>query len=327
MCSSVSRLYLIYFLCSFLTAIAFNDRDCFADTDKTIQEYTNGHQSSFSSKGHPKAWNADFTIHYPSTWKVKESQLPNTLVEIINESGAGTNSLRIITTKLPKQISAAEEIELLSIEKVKSEMPSKAVVRHAQQILLGGRRATELDLLASTDNSGIRLSHGITSYFFVSGQALVTVMFGATSLTGSDEDALQLHAQAKPLFKAIAESISFAEDPPAASPAPMVEATKRRDSSGGIQLLKLLSKGLLGLLIILVLGIAPLLALRHVILRRPLRKLSAGIISGGYFIVFIAIISGIGATRGEIISLLVLPFFAYQILSRGSKPSDRKNAS
>lgn len=44
----------------------------FGDAPSTIRDFVDGHRTTFSTKGHPKANGVNFTIAYPNGWKAAE---------------------------------------------------------------------------------------------------------------------------------------------------------------------------------------------------------------------------------------------------------------
>ncbi|RJP31871.1 MAG: hypothetical protein C4547_15005, partial [Phycisphaerales bacterium] len=83
-----------YLRCDVLLAVLFWSfalpSVCAADQSKDLtREFIDGRRLTFSTKDHPKARGANFTIAYPSSWKAAEGERPHIVQKFVSEGGRG----------------------------------------------------------------------------------------------------------------------------------------------------------------------------------------------------------------------------------------------
>lgn len=74
------------------------------------KEIMSGFTNTFSTKGHSKSKNSDWSINVPKSWIAKEGGDPNIIQKFISECGNGLNGISLITQDLPfENFSKAQE--------------------------------------------------------------------------------------------------------------------------------------------------------------------------------------------------------------------------
>jgi hypothetical protein len=298
----------------------------FGDAPSTVREFLDGHRTTFSTKGHPKANGVNFTIAYPNGWKAAEGERPNIVQKIVSEGGRGLEMVMIIAKELPlppgTSVTKQDQEELFTPSELRGILPPGATFVDAKSTAVEANPAGILEYTMRADSAGQSIYMHAWTLNFLQGKTLVQVQFQVGGLAGSESDVARRMAAYRPLFTLIANSIVFPEKWSAPSQA---EAPSFR--SGGMSSLPLddpptlILTFLVSFVITWGVGLTPPLVVRYAIVRRPLSRKNASWIAAGFsaffWIAFLLLNHALGEKPGRGVVWIIMFFVARWIMSRG----------
>lgn len=301
-------------------------RAMFGDSPSTIREFVEGHRTTFSTKGHPKANGVNFTIAYPNGWKSAEGERPNIVQKFVSEGGRGLETMMIIAIELPvpagTTIAGQELVELVAPSALREMLPRGATFVSAKSTAIEADPAGILEFTMRADRAGMSLFMHAWTLNFIQGNTLVQVQFQVGGLAGAESEVERRMAAYKPLFTLMANTIVFPDKWSAPSQAEAPSAKSDAKSSltfddPGTLVLTLLAS----FLITWGLGLTPSIVVRYAVVRRPLSRKSASWIAAGSSAIFWIGLSllhhALGEEPGRGVVWIVIFFVARWIMSRG----------
>lgn len=85
------------------------------------KEFVNGYTFTYSTKGHKKAKNTEFSIEIPKSWTANEGRQPNVIKHFTSDCGNGSSSISIITQEIPYEQKAIENLTFEEVDKLYKE--------------------------------------------------------------------------------------------------------------------------------------------------------------------------------------------------------------
>lgn len=298
-----------------------------AQVAEPAREFLDGSRTTFSTKGHPKAKGANFTIAYPNSWAAAEGERPNIVQKFVSEGGRGLEMAMIITKELPLPpgtVLTNEDLkELLAPSELRGMLPAGAVLVDARSTEIEATPAGIVEYTMRADRAGMTLLIHAWTLNFLSGSTLVQVQFQVGGPAVGERDVARRMATLKPLFTLMANSIVFPDKWKGAEGTPVSgQATGQPSSSLPYDDPPLLILALvLSVVVTWGIGLAAPLLIRYVFLRRPLSKKAASWIAAGFSFVFwmafLVINSALGEKPGTGVVWIIMFFVARWIMSRG----------
>lgn len=278
------------------------------------KEMLDGKATKFATKGHPKSKDSAFTIKLPSSWVAKEGERPNIVQKFVSENGTG-NAMAIITTStIPPEESLTEASinEALSSDSLKEMVPEGARFINAQTTKIENEPAGILEYSARMERVGQTLETQTLTLFFFQGRTMVGLQFWLGGQVDSKELRRQFTAY-RPLFNMIMNSIVF--DDKWAKDDGSTQSTVRQagETSRDIALIQ----GLLWYAILTGILWIPALLIRYVVLRRPLQRNYALILTAAIW--FVEMVVCLALWNKTPASLHVAAFFSFTTL-KASRP-------
>lgn len=172
-----------------------------------LKEFLEGGVSKFSSKDHPKAKGANFSINFPRSWLVQESDRPNIVQKFSSQNGRGFESANITTKRFSVSIPERERSRLLSsAERLRDLLPKEATVLSTKPTKIEGQPAGLVEYSINAGRAGLSFEMRALSLAFFQEQTLVVLSF-FVAVPGGDSAAR--FEDFKPLFQAVMNSIVF----------------------------------------------------------------------------------------------------------------------
>lgn len=294
--------------------------------DPTREIFDNSREV-FNTEGHPKAKGVNLRIAYPESWQAKEGERPNIVQKFVSEAGSGREFALIITMELPLPsgtvLSDQDLEELFSPAELRGMLPEGATFIDARSTEIDGASAGLLEYIVRAESAGIGASIHAWTVNFMSGQTLIQVQFQVGGPAGAEDELARRMTEFRPLFTAMANSIvlpdrwNSARGAPRESPSGAPSMFSRSANAAVPEWVILV----ISLLITWGVGLAPPLATRYVIVRRPLNRRTASWIAGGFSAFFwlgFRVIHGLlGERPGTGIVWVVIFFVARWIMTRG----------
>ncbi|MEX0777836.1 MAG: DUF805 domain-containing protein [Phycisphaeraceae bacterium] len=201
----------------------------FADGASSTREFLflDGHRSTFSTKGHPKAKGANFTIAYPSSWAAEEGVRPNIVQKFTSEGGRGLETMMVTTKDVPPDMALTEEVKraVLSPEQLPEMLPKGAVLIEARSTEIEGEPAGIVEFTLRAERGELSLATHMRILSFFVGNTLVQVQFGVAGPAGAEDYVTGQMDAHRPLFALMANSIVFPDKWIAPTPAAPSGAT------------------------------------------------------------------------------------------------------
>jgi hypothetical protein len=290
-------------------------------------ELLEGHRKIFSTDGHPKAKGVNLRIAYPESWEAKEGERPNIVQKFVSDGGSGREFALIITMELPLppgiMLSDQDLQDLISPAELSGMLPEGATFIDAQSTEIDGAPAGLLEYALLAESAGVEVSIHAWTVNLLSDGTLVQVQFQVGGPAGSEIELARRMEEVRPLFTAMANTIVLPERwSSARSPLPHAGTSPASRSSLSQDTSVLDWIGLvMGLLTTWGVGLAPPLATRYLIARRPLDGRTASWIAGGFSIFFwvsFRIVHDLlGERPGTGMVWIVIFFVARWIMTRG----------
>ena len=174
-------------------------------------EFIDGKVSKFSTKAHPKAKGAGFSIKYPASWAAKEGERPNIVQRFVSESGKGLENIIIITTSLPPQLPIGDSDlkALFSPDGLKEMLPDSGKFIRGTSTKIEGFPAGILEFSLREARAGLEIDMHITSILFLQGHTMVQVQCQVGFLSSKASELPSRIAAFRPLFQLVMNSILF----------------------------------------------------------------------------------------------------------------------
>lgn len=175
----------------------------FAYHDVPHQEITDGHMVIFTTRGHPKAVQANLKLPIPKSWKAEEAERTETVQQFTSYDGSGNAKILIVIYDL-----SDEERNLILNEKSIPEMlsPDAKLIR-TQAVTIDGNPGmmteTEETLYSNSEKKKIRM----LQFMFVEKQKLYCLQ-GSIGPVQVNEDLEPQIRKYEPLFRLVATSAS-----------------------------------------------------------------------------------------------------------------------
>lgn len=307
-----------------------------ADAATSTREFLDGHRYTFSTKDHPKAKGAHFTIALPNSWAAAEGNRPNIVQKFISEGRRGLESLMIVTTALPSGtvLTEQDQRDLFVPSLMRDMVPPGATFIDAQATKIEGTPAGIIEYKMRPDRAGMSFVIYGRMLSFLSGNTLVQVQFHTGGIADSEDDVARRMAAFRPLFFLITNSIIF---PDKWTAAPQIPPGPRTTQSLAFDDQTLLIITLVvSFIVTWGLGLTPPLVIRYAIVRRPLSRKAASWIAAGssvfLWVAFAALNVALGEEPGRGVVWFVMFFVARWIMSRGCdsaatlRPTERRLA-
>ncbi|NBB81175.1 MAG: hypothetical protein GVY36_17340 [Verrucomicrobia bacterium] len=180
--------------------------------EEPSQEMHDDWTQLFSTRGEYKAKGLDFSLRFPSSWKPKTSDGPNTVREFYSQAGHGSVSCNILVRNVGERPSADEKRQLFTDEGVAqlAEQAGLERVIMAKAIKMGNQPAGLFIANAVFETVDVKIDMRMTRYFLMIDDKMVMIDF-----IESTPDGLPIHPEAKhqehqTLFKIIASTFMHA---------------------------------------------------------------------------------------------------------------------
>lgn len=285
------------------------------------KEMLDGRVNKFSTKGHPKSKDAAFTIKFPASWVAKDGERPNIVQKFVSENGHGSAMAVITTSAVPPEesLTKASINEAVSSESLKEMLPEGARLINAQTTKIENEPAGILEYSARVERVGQTLETQTLALFFFQGRTMVGLQFWLGGQTDSEELRRQFAAY-RPLFNMIMNSIVFDEmwvksDGTMQAPEDNFWKAYRNLPN---------ELGLLGYVILTVILWVPALLIRYALLRRPLERNHALILTA--IVWFLEMLSCLALWNKMPPSIHVAAFFSFSTL-KAARSNKKKNES
>ena len=274
------------------------------------KEMLDGRATKFSTKGHPKSTDAVFTIKFPVSWVAKEGERPNIVQKFVDENGHGNAMAMITTSAVPPEesLTKASINEALSSDSLKEMLPEGARLINAQTTKIENEPAGILEYSARMERVGQTLETQTLTLFFFQGRTMVGLQFW---LGGQVDDSKELRRQFtayRPLFNMIMNSIVFDDMWVKGDDTTQVSGENFWKAYRNLPL----ELGLLGYVVLTVILSLPALLVRYALLRRPLERNYALILTA--VIWFLEMLACLALWNKTPPSIHIAAFFSFSTL-------------
>lgn len=180
-------------------------------------EFIDGKIWKFSTRGHPKAKGAGFTLKLPNSWAAKEGARRDVVQRFVSESGRGSESIVISTTAL-RSAGRLDDADLkavvssvLSAEEMKDLVPENGTFIRATPTKIGHVPAGLLEYSLRQAGGGVEIDLHAFALTFFQRQTMVQIQCQVVGPSSKASEMPTRVAAFRPLFELVMNSVEFEE--------------------------------------------------------------------------------------------------------------------
>lgn len=174
-------------------------------------EIADGWKRIFTTKGHPKAKGADFSISVPASWSKREGNRPNIIQVFRSGSGHGPImcNLMVKTIPLPAGYTPTKKElkEFFQPDELKQMIPDGAKFVTAQEMVLEGAPAGMLVCDVTKQRLDVKATMRMTQFVTIENKSMIIIQFTVVQLPGTKETLDQLQQKYLPTIKSVANTL------------------------------------------------------------------------------------------------------------------------
>lgn len=173
-----------------------------------VNEYSEGYQKSFSTKGHKKAQGLDIELKTPISWKAKEGRRPHIVQKWTSENGTGFEMIQLGIRDAGGYTPSNKEVEeFISSGEPKGITPLGSVYIDSGVFSLEMRKGYWLEMYTLKERVGVKIYlHSVMHMFFFRGKA-ISLTCSASSSERDNKKADEAYKRITPLCQRVLNSI------------------------------------------------------------------------------------------------------------------------
>jgi hypothetical protein len=180
---------------------AFRSLLIFQYLENPVEEFKDSFTNIFNTSGHIKAKNTKWTVRYPKSWKLEESDRPNTICALKSESDSLT-SLTMVTLRVDEILDFSGEFGTL--EFAKSICPKQANILNFTKLNIEGCPSGSVEYYMPINSSNPSFLKNLLFYFIYNNN-IYSINCGC--VTENQSDLQKLWMRNLPIFNQIINSV------------------------------------------------------------------------------------------------------------------------
>lgn len=175
-------------------------------------EFANGQTQRFSTLGHAKAKDADFSMKYPKSWAAKEGERPNIVQNFVSEGGHGLEIVLIFTKRINDNspLSKDDIRDILSIDGLmQRSLPKNANLISVKSTQIEAEPAGITEFTRVQQRAGMDLYFHTIVLSFIQKNTLIQIHYQTGGMASDSTNTEERFTAVRPLFSLMMNSIIF----------------------------------------------------------------------------------------------------------------------